>query len=119
MPPILSACTRVPSKRPESIIKEIFTHWIGVYGQAKQFPTDNGGEFINEDFVTLCESFNIAVQATGAEAPWSNGLVERHNLVLSDMLDKVMEDTYCDFDVALAWCLNAKNKMYIGLVHTS
>ena len=27
------------------------------------------------------------------------------------MFDKVLEDTYCDFDVALAWCLNAKNSL--------
>ena len=107
----LSACTRVPSKRPESIIKGIFTHWISVYGPAKWFLTDNGGEFVNEDFVTMCESFNITVETTGAEAPWSNGLVEHHNLVLSDMLDKVLEDTHCDLDVALAWCLNAKNSL--------
>ena len=52
----LSACTRVPSKHQESIIKGIFTHWISVYGPAKQFLKDNGGEFVNEDFVTLCES---------------------------------------------------------------
>ena len=41
----------------------------------------------------------------------SNGLVERYNLVLSDMLDKVLEDTHCDFDAALAWCLKAKNSL--------
>ena len=64
----LSACTSVPSKCPESIIKGIFTDWISVYGPAKQFLTDNDGEFVNEDFVTLCESFNITVQTTGAEA---------------------------------------------------
>ena len=27
------------------------------------------------------------------------------------MLDKVLEDTHCDFDVALAWCLNDKNSL--------
>ena len=51
------------------------------------------------------------VQTTGAEATWSYGLVEHHSLVLSDMLDKVLEDTYCDFDIALTWCLNAKNSL--------
>ena len=71
----LSAYTRVASKHPESIIKGIFTHWISVYGPVKQFLTDNGGELVNEVFVTLCESFNITVQTTGAEAPWFNDLV--------------------------------------------
>ena len=107
----MPACTSVPSKSLESIIKGIFTHWISAYSPAKQFLTDNGGEFVNEDFVTLCESFNVIVQTTGAEAPQSNGLVDCHNLVLSDMLDKVLEDSHCDFDVALTWCLIAKNSL--------
>ena len=95
----LSACTGGPSKRPESIIKEIFTHKISVYGPVKQFLTDNGSDFVNEDFVTLYKSFSISARTTGAEAPWSNGLVEPHSLVLSDMLSNVLEYTL-DFDVA-------------------
>ena len=27
------------------------------------------------------------------------------------MLHKVLEDIHCDFDVSLAWCLNAKNSL--------
>ena len=30
------------------------------------------------------------------------------------MLDKVLEDIHCDFDVALAWCLNTKNSLQNG-----
>ena len=46
----LSACTRIPSKRPEAIIKAFFSHWISVYGSPNKFLSDNGGEFINEEF---------------------------------------------------------------------
>ena len=59
----------------------------------------------------MCESMNITVKTTGAESPWSNGFVERHNLIISEMLDKVLEDGSCDFEVALAWCVNAKNSL--------
>ena len=57
------------------------------------------------------ENLNITVKTTGAEAPWSNGLVECHNQTISEMLNKVLEDTDCDFDIALAWCVNAKNSL--------
>ena len=66
-----------------------------MYGTADHFLTDNGGEFVNEDFLQLCKGFNISVKTTGAEAPGSIGLVEHHNLVLSEMLNKVLEDTKC------------------------
>ena len=53
----------------------------------------------------MCESFNITVKTTSVESPWSNGLVERH------MLDRVLEDSPCNMDIALAWCINANNSL--------
>ena len=47
---------------------------------------------MNNDFLDSCETFNIVVHTTAAESPWLNGLVERHNLILADMLNKVIAD---------------------------
>ena len=107
----LSTCVRIPSKKPEHIVKAIFSNWISVYGTTEKFLTDNGGEFVNEEFTEMCESLNIKIKRTGTEAPWSNGLVERHNLIISEMLVKVLEDTKCNFVIALAWCVNAKKSL--------
>ena len=107
----LSSCVRIPSKEPKHVIKAIFSHWISIYGTTEKFLTDNGGEFVNNDFLDMCEQLNITVKTTGAESPWSNGLVERNNQTISNMLDKVLDDTACDFDIALAWCVNAKNSL--------
>ena len=48
---------------------------------------------------------------TAAESPFSNGLVERHNLILSEMLDKTLEDHNTGFELALAWCVNANSSL--------
>ena len=98
----LSMSTVIPFKNPDVILQTILKNWVSVYGAADKFHSDNGGEFANESFLELCESLNITVKTTGAEAPWSNGLVERHNLVITDMLDKVMEENRCSLEVALA-----------------
>ena len=82
----------IPSEQPKVIVNAILSNWISVYGAAEKFLSDNGGEFVNEEFLILCEQFNIVVQTIAADSPWSNGLVERHNLVLSEMLDKVLTD---------------------------
>ena len=95
----LSVAVQVPSKHPKAIFDAILRNWISIYGSANQFLTDNGGVFVNDNLLKLCEAFNIKVKTTGAEAPWSNGLVERHNLVLSEMLNKVLENTKCPFDI--------------------
>ena len=52
---------------------------------------------------THCKSPGITVKTTVAESPWGNSMVKRHNLVLQDMLDKILEDIYCIIDFAVAW----------------
>ena len=66
--------------------------------------SDNGGEFMNKEYMDLSEQMNVIVKNTAEESHWSKGLVERHNLVISEMLDKVLAYSKCDFDLALAWC---------------
>jgi len=59
----------------------------------------------------VCERFNIDVQNSAAESPWSNGMVERHHKMLVEMMLKTKEDTKCTWEVALCWALSAKNSM--------
>ena len=101
----LLASTVISNKYPDTIIKAIFKIWISVYGSAEKFLTDN------DSFIQLCENFGITVKTTAAESTWSNGLVERHNLILSGMLYKILHENNCDFDLALAWAINAKNSL--------
>ena len=53
----------------------------------------------------------IAVKVTAAESPFSNRLVERHNMIIANMLNKILGDQQLDLDIALPWCLNAKNSV--------
>ena len=107
----LSASSIVPNKRPETIVKHMLSNFIQIYGSVESFLSDNGGEFINQSFLELCDLFGIKIKTTAAESPWSNGLVERHNLVLAEMLDKILDDTKCSLEVAVAWANNAKNSL--------
>ena len=106
-----SASSVIRSKRKEVIVKNVFKLWITTFGTADKFLMDNGGEFCNSDFVTFCENYNIRICTTAAESPWSNGLVERHNAILGLTVSKVIEDTSCDLEVALAWAISAKNSL--------
>lgn len=101
----------VDSKKPEDIIAGIFKSWITVFGPPQKFLTDNGGEFNNAKFLELCEAMNIIVLTTAAESPWSNGLVERHNAILAEMLHRTKAEVDCNLDVALSWVIHAKNSL--------
>lgn len=46
---------------------------------------------------------NIVLKFTAAEASFSTGLVERHNMIIVDMLDKVLDESNIDINLALSW----------------
>ena len=107
----LSSAAIIPNKRPETIVEYLLKIWISVYGATDKFLMDNGGEFANTNVINLGEKFGIVIKTTAAYSPWSNGTIERHNQTLAGMLDKVLADTSCDLETALAWCVNAKNSL--------
>ena len=53
----------------------------------------------------MAQNLNIVVRTTAAQSPWSNG-------VLGEMVMKTLEDARCNFEVALSWAINAKNKLH-------
>ena len=102
-----SATVILASKKPGEIVNAIVKYWVVVYVTVDNFSTDNEGKFINKELMTLCEVLNIKVPITRAKSPWSNRIVQQHNLVLSEMLNKVLEKNRCSLDTALVWYLNA------------
>ena len=84
-----------------------FKTWIAVFGTPQKVLTDNGGEFANIGFQDMCENLNINFMTTAAEAPWSNGLVEKHNGIIGEAVNKIREDIHCSIEVALCWALSA------------
>ena len=107
-----SASCVIYTKRKQEIIKKIFQIWISIFGSAKKFLVDNGGEFDNDEFRSLCENVNIGICTTAAESPWSNGIVERHNATRGFSVQKIMDDLKCDLSLPVAWNVSAKNALH-------
>ena len=106
-----SAGAVIRTKKAETVMKELFRVWISVFGAPDKFLSDNGGEFNNEIYREVAEKLNIVLKTTAAESPWSNGLVERHNQILGNMIKKTMADTGCSLEMAVMWSLNAHNSL--------
>ena len=101
----------IKNKQPQTVIGAFFRHWICVFGAPRQFLTDNGGEFGNRDMLALADRFGIKLLTTPAESPWSNGVCERLNAILGTSVHRVMDDTACSVEVALAWAVSARNSL--------
>ena len=104
---LIDCCTRfsttvhLTSKQANVVVESIFSQWITIFGAPGTFISDNG-EFGNEEFKAAAEALNIRVITTAAESPWSNGICERYNQVLGEMLDKIREEVDCSLSVAIA-----------------
>ena len=59
----------------------------------------------------MAQLLNNHVLSTAAESPWQNGITERHNAIISNMVDRILEDVNSSIEVALAWALSAKNSL--------
>ena len=76
----------------------------------------NRGELANSYFTDMCQSMNIVFKLTAAEAPSSKDLVEWNTLIIAEMLDKVVEESNININLALPWCINAK-QTYMASPH--
>lgn len=101
----------INSKKPCTIIEALFQHWITIFGAPRQFLSDNGGEFNNDEMRTLADSFGIKLVCTAAESPWSNSICERLNCVLGISVTKIRDDAKCSLKIALSWAVSARNAL--------
>ena len=73
----------------DATVRTFMKCWVSLFGAPETVFSDNGGEFVGGDFIAMCEGFNIKVTTTPSYLPWSNGLCERHNQTLSNILLKI------------------------------
>ena len=106
-----SGASIIRSKHKETIVDAILKHWIAIFGTPQSLFSDNGGEFNNELLRDVAELLDISVASTAAESPWSNGVVERHNATLGNMVYKIVAYTKCSIENALVWAVSAKNAL--------
>ena len=106
-----SAAAIIPDKTQESIVSNFFKIWVAPFGRPEQTLCDNGKEFCNNAFVDMCRNLMVDMKTTAAFAPFSNGIVERHNGLLAEMVYKIQEDVKCDTQIALSWAVASKKSI--------
>lgn len=100
-------------KRSSEFVKKFLECWLSKYGAPKCLYSDNGGEFNNDEVRDMAENFNMGVKTTAAYSPWTNGLLERHNRTLTEIIPKIRAENDCDWETTLNWALMAKNALHI------
>ena len=79
---------------------------IEYYGKPKYIRTDNGPEFISQDYKDWCKDQDIERVYSEPGKPMQNGYVERFNRTFrEDVLDAYLFSSISQFDIiANKWC---------------
>ncbi|XP_063726781.1 uncharacterized protein LOC134854457 [Symsagittifera roscoffensis] len=100
----------IHNKLPETIISAVLRNWCLVFGPPGTFMSDRGGEFNNERFLSMTECYNIRVISSASYSPWSNGVVERHNAIVTEAFWKTRSSgESTDDNLCLQFAVHAKN----------
>jgi len=99
------------TKHSSQFVQNFIKNWISIHGAPQRLFSDLGGEFNNAEVQDMAENFNMEIITTAGYSPWSNGLLERHNQTLTEILLKIKHDKQLDWETAISWALMAKNSL--------
>ncbi len=97
----------VPNHTALTVADKLVTEFFARFGCPRQLHTDQGREFEFELFATICERFGIQKTRTTPYRPNSDGLVERFNRTLKQMLRIFASENPNDWDNHLPFILMA------------
>ena len=105
----------VPNITAETIAHVLVDGFFCRYGIPYQLHSDRGAQFESRLFQQICQLLDIRKSRTTAYRPQSDGLVERMNRTLEQMLAAHVDDHHTNWDRHLQRCLLA----YRSSVHSS
>ena len=79
------------------------------HGAPKRLHTDQGTNFESKLIYQLCRLYNIKKSRSSPYHPQGNGLVERENRSIKNLLRSAISDDQSDWDDALPHCVHARN----------
>ena len=62
----------------------------------------------------MSDQLNIFERSTAGEFPWSNGIIERYNVILGNMINKLLLDKSNKYPIEtiVAWAVSEKNVLH-------
>ena len=101
--------TAIPMKdqRAETVADLFIEHFVSVFGVPLSLHTDQGTNFCSNIILDVCRILGIHKTRTCPFRPQSDGLVERANRTIADMLSAYVSDRQNDWDEYLSLVLLA------------
>ena len=104
----------LPNHTAKTVAEKFVTEWVALWGCPLSLHTDQGRDFESTLFKEMCTLLNIDKTRTTAYHPSSDGLVERENATIGQVLNAITEE-YEDWDIMLPFVMMS----YRSSVHDS
>ena len=105
----------IPNQEAKTVAEKLVKEVISRYGAPEKIHSDQGRNFEAQLFQEICVLFNMDKTRTSPYHPESDGMVERMNRTLQNMLAKYVSDHQRDWDEHLPLMMMA----YRSSVHAS
>lgn len=97
----------IPNQEAETIARVLVDEFIVRFGVPDRIHTDQGRNFESHLFSKVCRILQVKKTRTTAFHPQSDGIIERLNRTLEEMLSKVVDKHHKDRDHCLPFVLMA------------
>ena len=108
-----SVLVRLDGKSSAEAAQRFLDYWVSWAGPPVTILHDQGGEFFKH-FQTMASRMGAETRVIATEAPWQNGLVEKHGAVLGEIMtalvDKCQLEGPEDMALAAHFAAAAKNR---------
>ena len=100
----------MPDMKAETVADIIFRAWIKRYGCPIEIHSDQGRQYESDVFKETCQLLEINKTRTTPFHPRSDGMIERINRTVNDMLSKYIKRHQKDWDDHLDFIIMAYNE---------
>lgn len=105
----------LPNQEACTVAKVLTEEWVCRFGVPRSLHSDQGRNFESTLFKELCDLLRMHKSHTSPYHPQSDGLIERFNRTLLDMLSFFVEDNQLNWDILMPYVMLA----YCSSVHAS
>ena len=91
-------CVPLERTTAEDAARAIVENWVLTFGAPDCLHTDQGSNFVRELLLEVCRIFGIEKTRTSPYHPQGNGMVERHNRVVADVISNYCANNPSSWD---------------------
>ena len=99
----------MPDQQATTVARILIYEWFAIYGEPMQIHSDQGTNFESKLMHELCDTYGIEKTRTTPFHPQADGMVERFNKTVMNLVYSIVDKKVTEWDEALPHAVSAYN----------